>query len=295
MGKIMLEESLKERFISGTPDTVCYECTPSFLSLSSPCRIAFAGRYRFSSGFGMSGNGSDLFDLLYLFGGEVTVRKGADRKTVSRGEAVFLWEREGFTVTQSACPVDVFILRVSGPLPSYYYQLTSAPTFCPIRLKDVERWHTLIENTADHARGQDKTSEILSVHAVSALLVELFLGGRKEAAEEAPVPPPKWYPEALDYIESHYAEDLTVSLLAAERNVSESYFYRVFRENTGETPYRYLTRVRIRHAKTLLKTTELQVKYIAKAVGFHSVNHFIQHFRHIVGVTPSAFRNGEQP
>ena len=72
--------------------------------------------------------------------------------------------------------------------------------------------------------------------------------------------------------------------------MSESLFYRVFRKHTGVSPYRYIINSRINRAQTLLRTTDLQVKFISHTVGFGSVNHFIAHFRKAVGMTPQEYR-----
>lgn len=60
----------------------------------------------------------------------------------------------------------------------------------------------------------------------------------------------------------------------------------------GETPMRRLTRLRMKHARHLLATTQLSILEIAFDCGYGSSAHFANAFRRHVGVTPSDFRRG---
>ncbi len=57
---------------------------------------------------------------------------------------------------------------------------------------------------------------------------------------------------ARDLIHEQCAEPLTVAQLARAAGVSPYHFLRLFREAFGETPHRYLTRVRLDRARKLL-------------------------------------------
>lgn len=65
-----------------------------------------------------------------------------------------------------------------------------------------------------------------------------------------------------------YGEALTVAGLANRVHLSRFYFIRKFREQTGQSPYQYLTNLRINQSKKLLCCTEDTVESIARQVGF---------------------------
>jgi transcriptional regulator GlxA family with amidase domain len=69
---------------------------------------------------------------------------------------------------------------------------------------------------------------------------------------------------------------------------------RRFREQTGTTPLRWLIRARVRQAQHLLEATDHTVDHIAAHVGFGSPTTFRDHFKHIVGTTPNAYRSAFQ-
>ena len=95
--------------------------------------------------------------------------------------------------------------------------------------------------------------------------------------------------QAIDYIQAHSAEDLSLDAMATEIGISRFYFCRLFKKSTGITPYQYLIKCRIDRAKLLLKSQELSIADVALQVGFSNQSHFTKHFKRLVGVTPKKF------
>ncbi|MBW4694249.1 MAG: AraC family transcriptional regulator [Lyngbya sp. HA4199-MV5] len=94
----------------------------------------------------------------------------------------------------------------------------------------------------------------------------------------------------LDYLLTHLDQDIALPDVAAVLNLSQYHFCRLFKQSTGITPYQYLTRCRIDHAKQLLRTTRLTITEIAFAVGLTNHSSFTRLFRQYVGMTPKKFR-----
>ena len=59
---------------------------------------------------------------------------------------------------------------------------------------------------------------------------------------------------------------------------------------TGETPYHYLTKLRITRAQTYLQSSALSVEEIAYSVGFSSLQRFSEMFKKECGVSPLQYR-----
>jgi two-component system response regulator YesN len=96
---------------------------------------------------------------------------------------------------------------------------------------------------------------------------------------------------AKTYISDHFANpDLSLHEVAAHVNVSASHFSAVFSRETGETFKEYLTGVRIKKAKELLKTTSLKTFEIAYQVGYKDPHYFSAVFKKQTGLSPSEFR-----
>jgi AraC family transcriptional regulator len=97
---------------------------------------------------------------------------------------------------------------------------------------------------------------------------------------------------SLDRIHLRYAEPLTVQDLARDVGMSRFRFTRLFREQVGEAPYRYLIRVRIAKAAELLRSGRHGVSEAAFTVGFRDLGRFRYMFRREVGWLPGKVGRG---
>lgn len=95
--------------------------------------------------------------------------------------------------------------------------------------------------------------------------------------------------QALQYIDAHYQEDLTIRDIAGHVGVSNDYFSRQFKQVTGIAPVEYLRRYRFARAMELL-TGGMSVTDVAHQVGFRNLCHFSREFKNQLGVTPSQYR-----
>lgn len=100
-------------------------------------------------------------------------------------------------------------------------------------------------------------------------------------------------PEVLniqEYIETNYAEKLTVEALASRVNVGRRTFERRFRKATNNSVIEYCQRVKIEVAKKQLEAGRKTVSEVMHDVGYTDVNAFREAFAKITGVTPVEYR-----
>lgn len=96
--------------------------------------------------------------------------------------------------------------------------------------------------------------------------------------------------KAKEYIKTNYGKPITLEDLSMELNLSPQYFSKLFKEETGENFIDYLTGIRIKIAKDLLKRDDLSIKEICYQIGYNDPNYFSRIFKKIVGVTPTEYR-----
>jgi two-component system response regulator YesN len=84
-----------------------------------------------------------------------------------------------------------------------------------------------------------------------------------------------------------------LSLVAASVNLSPSHFSVIFGQEMDETYRDYLSRLRIEHAKELLRTTNLLCAEVAYRSGYNDPHYFSYVFKKNTGVSPQQFR--QQP
>lgn len=93
-----------------------------------------------------------------------------------------------------------------------------------------------------------------------------------------------------EYINEHYAENITLFDLANLVYISESHFSRTFKQKTGESVVSYINKVRLTHARELLINSDLSIEDVYNSVGYKSRNLFFRNFKAVYGVTPNKYR-----
>jgi AraC family transcriptional regulator len=95
---------------------------------------------------------------------------------------------------------------------------------------------------------------------------------------------------SIEYINEHLSQNLTLTEIAAELDLSQYYFCRLFKQSIGMTPHQYLIQQRVERSKQLLKQSEQKIVDIATQCGFANPSHFAKCFRQRMGISPQQFR-----
>jgi AraC family transcriptional regulator len=106
---------------------------------------------------------------------------------------------------------------------------------------------------------------------------------------------PKYLLETtLDYIDRGLDRNLSIEEIALAVGIEPARLARAFRASTGKSIHRYLNERRVEEAKILLTKSEVSIAEVARRVGFDSEERFRINFRRRTGVTPAAYRGGDQ-
>lgn len=95
---------------------------------------------------------------------------------------------------------------------------------------------------------------------------------------------------AKRYIDTNYAQDITLDSLAEITHINKFYLAHSFTECIGQSPISYLTERRLAACKELLSSSNLSVTQIATSAGFSSQSYFSQIFAKKVGMSPRQYR-----
>lgn len=96
--------------------------------------------------------------------------------------------------------------------------------------------------------------------------------------------------EAKRYIDSNYAENITLDFLSELTHLNKYYFAHAFNREFNVSPINYLIQRRIRESKYLLENTNHSLAHISEALGFSSPSYFSQSFRRLEGMSPIQYR-----
>ena len=94
----------------------------------------------------------------------------------------------------------------------------------------------------------------------------------------------------VDYLNEHYAENLTLQKISEKFFISASNLSHAFKKETGLSPIQYIMQRRIGEAQSLLVETSLPIQEIEYQLGFNDTAHFSKMFKKYVGVTPKEYR-----
>lgn len=95
--------------------------------------------------------------------------------------------------------------------------------------------------------------------------------------------------QVLRHIDEHLSENVSLAQLASVAGLSPFHFLRVFRSEVGISPHGYVTQMRIRSARALLRKG-WPIAAAAQEAGFADQSHFTRSFKRLTGVTPGQYR-----
>lgn len=98
--------------------------------------------------------------------------------------------------------------------------------------------------------------------------------------------------KVVQYVTSHYGDDISVADMAEQACLSSSQLHREFSRLFGITPNRYLREVRVGVARHQLESGEMSMAQIARHCGFYDQSHFSRQFKSSTGLTPRQYHLG---
>lgn len=131
---------------------------------------------------------------------------------------------------------------------------------------------------------RSKLVEALFAYIRAALASALPVSGETKPEEADAV----W--DVIHHVHLHYADELSLGLIAREMGVSMSKISRIFKAQVGKSFLEYVHSLRIHKAATMLSTTAMSVTDISAEVGFDSYRTFTRVFKSMTGFTPSEYR-----
>lgn len=162
-----------------------------------------------------------------------------------------------------------------------------------INLNDGQK-HSFLQ-LLDKAYGISKSDKNYE-HKINALfsygitLLDGVLPAKKQPKSLSPNALPPTMLRILDYLNSHYEENITLDFLSDKFFISKSTLIYNFKKYTDRSPIDFLLAVRLSKAKQMLITSNKSVDLISSECGFSSANYFGLIFKRKEKVSPLAFR-----
>lgn len=119
-------------------------------------------------------------------------------------------------------------------------------------------------------------------------------GAAGPTSAEAP-PLSKWrLRRAIEYIEAHLDDSISLADVAAAAGLSRMHFAAQFKAATGCRPHDYVLRRRVARAQQMMTDSRTPLVDVALQVGFQSQAHFTTVFKRVTGQPPNAWRRSRR-
>ena len=222
------------------------------------------------------------------------------------GSGILNYDGKEYTLNQGDC---VFI-NCQTP---YFHQSSEdlwslnwihfyGPTIHSIYLKYTERGGQPVFHPADLAAFDSLWQDLYHIASSSTVLKDMKINEYLFSLLTL-VMEQSWNPEAKllsfkqhslidvkEYIDTHYAEKITLDQLSEMFSINKFYLERIFKEQFGVSIINYLTNIRITHAKRLLRFTAKSVEQIGLECGITPLYYFSRIFKLTEGISPSEYR-----
>ena len=125
------------------------------------------------------------------------------------------------------------------------------------------------------------------ISEIRSLVIILFRCGLRR--EEEVVADPRLR-HTLDYIEENFRSEISIPYLGKKMDLTERHLLKIFQDNIGMGIKHYILQRRIAEAKLLLHSRHLEVRAIARQVGYKAEKLFLFEFTRFTGMTPEQYR-----
>lgn len=241
------------------------------------------------------------YQVVFVLQGKVRYTVGEKAYNVDKGSMIILSTLEDHSLEVLEYPYERYIFQIN---PNYFQREIKSPEIISIFIKrPVDFSHQIflpsglwdfLYQVLLEIEEEYQNKRAYWEKFIASDLYRMFIRILRECGESFAADPSDSNViiayKAMNYLERHYTENITVDEIAKELFLNKHYVSHVFKKITGFTLIEYVTALRINHAKVLLSETDQGVSDIAVECGYSDFSYFSKLFKKKVGESPVAFR-----
>lgn len=270
-------------------DSIRFINTPSPKAKSTFFYMQEAGYFKTRPPYFTERAGLPSFLIVYTLSGKGTLHYGGNEYTLTKGQCFFInCMNHHDYATPPGENWEFLWVHFYGSSSIGYYQEFERNGFGILDIQNQSHFEEMLRQIIRINQKKLVSRELLTSHLILGLLTEILLLHSTGLYDNSILP--EYVNGCMKYIDTHFQEELSLSLLADIQHVSKYYLSREFKHYVGITLQDYLINTRITYAKEQLKYTNASVNDIAFSCGIPNVSHFIRLFKTRENLTPLAWR-----
>lgn len=234
-------------------------------------------------------------ELLLLTSGSLEVHLANEHFTALPGEAVVIMPSTVHCGFSGESGVSYYVVAID--IEKYRNEITATDKYLMPILEQTVTFEVLIRHPEIISSMRKLVDSLLKesphnslyaigkVYEMVSLLYEhcIIYSGQFKKPDER-------FSKVLEYINSHYTEDISAKDISKKFGYDETYFCRRFKEATGITTMTYIRILRLELAQKLLRETKESISNISWKCGYADTHYFSNCFKRQFGMTPTQFR-----
>lgn len=266
------------------PSTI-FGHVPSAFARSALFYPLFSGNYHCNEQYRIIRKYREMFLLIYVLRGQMKCEFENSQWTVNANQLIWMDCKQTHQYYSTSAHTQFLWIHFSGNSCQPYYEKIKAENRKRLLVDSPEEtltihFHSLLKMMEKEFLDEQNAS--IYLHSILRC-VDRHHDVKKEVMHST-------ISRAMSFIHTNYAADLSVDQMADQFGISKHYFIRLFKAETGFTPYEYLQHIRIRHAMERLSNLTIPIEQVAQSCGYNNSSHFARSFKNHTGSSPSQYR-----
>lgn len=229
----------------------------------------------------------DSYLLMYVVAGEGLITINNRAQTIKANDIILINCYKPH-IYETSSSMETLWMHFDGNVSNDYFNLINERSGNVINSRNSTLVQDYLLSMIDDFRKNRMINEAILSCTIQRMLAELLILSAENTLGNSTNS--NYIDESIAFIRNNYKNKISLEDISANVCMSPYHVSRIFKRETGYSPYEYVSILRLNHAKTLLKTTDLSIKEIAFECGFNSETNFIIAFKNHTSLTPGEFR-----